>query len=120
MLAVGTVTDTGNPPASGGSLTAGQDVTVSGAWFRSGCDDTGRPAAGCGVGSGQRSTEAPLTQVQLVLQQGRSRWVIDTRDAAGRADQYTLTWQGRIPKAVRPGPAELTADVATLPVLITG
>lgn len=118
-IAVGTAVDVRNPPTSGGSLIAGQRVTVTGEWFRSGCDDTGASAVGCSTGSGQRSTEAPLTEVQLVLRQGQSRWTIDTRDAAGRSDRYAVAWQGRIPKAARPGPAELMANTAILPVLIS-
>lgn len=119
MIAIGTDVDTRNPPTSGGSLAAGQLITVSGAWFHSGCDDSGAPTAGCGAGAETGSTQAPLTEVKLTLRQRGSSWTIDTRDAADRSQRYTLTWQGRLPEAARPGPAELVAGLATLPVTIT-
>lgn len=114
-IAVGAMVDDTELPTSGGSLAAGQPVTVSGVWFHSGCDDTGARA---GCGPAQPSSEAPVTGVELILRQGSSSWTVDTRDAGSRAERYAVTWRGRVPTSARAGPAELTAGYATLPVLI--
>ena len=115
-IAVGTDLDPAAPPADGGTVRAGQPVTVTGRWFHSGCEDTGGTT---GCGEPPPDPEAPLLAVELVLRQGGQSWRLDRRDAAPRSEQYAVRWSGTIPPQVRPGPAELTAAGATLPVTVT-
>ncbi|GAA0288336.1 hypothetical protein [Kineococcus aurantiacus] len=86
---------------------------VAGEWFRDGCDDTaGTPA--CAPAPG----ESPLAGVDLVLEQGGTRWTLGTADAGGRRDRYAVRWTVELPPGVAPGGAVLTAAAATLPVLV--
>ena len=117
VLVVGTTADDAHPPATGGSLVAGQDLSVSGLRFHSGCDDTGE-SSGCSAPPAP--TEAPLRDVDLVLEQGGRTWTLDTQDASGRESGYALRWDGRVPADAAPGPATLRAATTRLPVEITG
>jgi hypothetical protein len=65
VVAVGDTVDDARRPDSGVLPAPGADVTVSGVWFHTGCDDTG-PGAGQGAGcSAFASTEAPMRDVDL-------------------------------------------------------
>jgi len=115
VFAVGDAVDDARPPQVGVLPAPGGDVTVSGVWFHTGCDDTGQ-GAGC---SAPASTEAPMRDVDLVLQQGDASWILGTQNAASRADRYAITWTTQVPTGVRPGPATLRAGLSQLPVEIT-
>lgn len=116
VFAVGDAVDDARPPRDGVLPAPGADVTVSGVWFRSGCDDTGQ-GAGC---SAPASTEAPMRDVDLVLEQGDASWTLGTQDAASRGDRYAITWTAQVPTGARPGPAVLRAGPGELSVEISG
>ena len=118
VLAVGASVDAAHPPTTGGVLQRGQIVTVTGEWFHSGCADTYSSGPGCSrTPAVPDDPEAPLTDVELTLHQGSRTWVLDTADATG--DHYTVRWSGRLPADAKPGPAELRAESASLPVTIS-
>lgn len=116
VLAVGEAVADAGSPARGVLPGPGADVTVSGAWFHTGCDDTGQ-GAGC---SAPESTEAPMRDVDLVLEQGDASWTLGTQDAASREERYAVSWTGQVPLDVRPGPAVLRAGDGELAVEIAG
>ncbi|MEJ5868497.1 hypothetical protein WDV85_12200 [Pseudokineococcus sp. 5B2Z-1] len=116
LFAVGATVDDARAPDSGVLPAPGADVTVSGVWFRTGCDDTGQ-GAGC---SAPASTEAPMRDVDLVLEQGDRSWTLGTQDASSREDRYAISWTGHVPPGARPGPATLRAGSSALPVHISG
>ncbi|WP_337063283.1 hypothetical protein [Kineococcus sp. G2] len=91
---------------------------MSGRWFHEGCDDTG--AAGAGCAGPTTTSQSPMEDVDLVLTQGEASWTLGTADAAGRAEQYAVGWQVRLPEDVAPGPAVLSAAGAEVPVLVGG
>ncbi|WP_432537281.1 hypothetical protein [Kineococcus arenarius] len=98
-------------PASG-------QLQVAGQWFHEGCDDTGVAGAGC---AGPVTTsQSPMEDVDLVLEQAGSSWTLGTAGAAGHDEQYAIAWQVRLPEDVAPGPAVLSAAGAEVPVLIEG
>ena len=114
LLGVGDAVDDARPPESGVLPAAGADVTVSGVWFHTGCDDTGQ-----GAGCSATSTEEPMRDVDLVLEQGGVSWVLGTRSASSREDRYTLSWAVQVPADAQPGPATLRAGGAELPVTVS-
>ncbi len=116
VVAVGETVDDARAPVSGVLPAPGADVTVSGVGFHTGCDDTGQ-GAGC---SAPASTEAPMRDVELVLQQGDRSWTLGTQDAAPRDERYAIIWTGQVPPEARPGPATLRAGSSGLPVQISG
>jgi hypothetical protein len=118
MLARGDTVDDAHPPTHGGAVQSGQQVVVTGVWFRSGCDDAFVAGSAC---QPPRSLdpESPLADVALTLHQGRGQWVLDTADAAERADRYAIHWRASIPRGVEPGEAQLRAGTASLPITIT-
>lgn len=93
-------------------VTIGSVTTVTGEWFRAGCDDTGQ-GSGCRA---PESEEEPLRDVELVLRQGEVSVRLGTADAADRPDRYGIRWRGRVPATFRPGPATLQAAGTSLPV----
>lgn len=113
LLGVGPSVDDVEPPENGVLPAAGTAVTVSGVWFHTGCDDAGE-VTGCSA----TSSEAPMRDVDLVLEQGAKLWVIGTESAAARDDQYAVLWSAAIPADVQQGPAILRAGGAELPVTI--
>lgn len=117
ILRVGPTVDDATPPTTGGVLQPGQVVTVTGEWFHSGCEDTYTTGPGCS-GSPARpdDPEAPLPDVQLTLHQGSKTWVLGTENATG--ERYSISWRLELPATAKPGPAELHADSASLPVTI--
>jgi hypothetical protein len=90
---------------------------VTGELFHSGCADTYSTGAGCS-GSPARpdDPEAPLSDVRLTLHQRSTSWVIARGDATG--PHYSISWTGRLPLDVKPGPADLRAGSASLAVSI--
>ena len=118
VMAVGSSVDDVQPPTSGGTVVPGQEVTVSGLFFRDGCDDHGSVSGGC-TPVEHREVETPLLDVPLVLEQDGRSWVLDTADASGDDDGFAVRWQGRVPPDVVPGPALLRAATTTLPVEVT-
>jgi hypothetical protein len=85
------------------TLTRGQQVTVSGRGFASGCDDVGSTSTfGCS-GDDHADESEPLTDVELVLVQGRP--TTTTRTSLGAADAGTaddgqlgqVTWRFDVP-----------------------
>jgi len=115
ILAVGTTVDEARPADIGVLPAPGADVTVSGIWFHTGCDDTGQ-GAGC---SAPASTEAPMRDVDLVLEQGGSSWTLGAQDASSRRDRYAVTWETQVPRDAQPGPATLRAGFGELPVEVS-
>lgn len=99
------------PPAV--DLTTGLEVT--GEWFRSGCDDTGQ-GSGCRA---PESEEAPLTDVELFVEQGGRSVLLGTADAADKSQRYAVGWEVTLPADLHPGPAVLRAAGAELPVQLT-
>lgn len=116
IFAVGDTVYDSDPPARNVLPAPGADVTVSGVWFHTGCDDTGQ-GSGC---SAPASTEAPMRDVDLVLEQGDASWTLSTQDAASRQDRYAITWTAQVPPEARPGLATLRANSGELPVEISG
>lgn len=114
VFAVGETVDGAAPPDSDVLPAPGGDLTVSGVWFHTGCDDTGQ-GSGC---SAPASTEAPMRNVDLVLEQGDASWLLGTQDAASRQDRYAITWIAQVPPGAQPGPATLRAGVNDLLVEI--
>lgn len=112
-LGVGDTVDDVRPPESGLLPTPGADVTVSGVWFHTGCDDGGQ--GGCAAAS----SEAPMLDEDLVLQQGDSSWVLGTASASSRDDSYAITWEAEVPLDAQAGLATLRAGGVELPVEIT-
>jgi hypothetical protein len=103
----------GAPPPPVVSVSA--EVTVTGEWFRSGCDDTGQ-GSGCGA---PESEEAPLEDVELHLEQDGRSVPLGTADAADKDRRYAIAWDVELPAGLRPGPAVLHAADAALPVQLT-
>lgn len=91
------------------------DLTVTGEWFHSGCDDTGQ-GSGCGA---PPSEEAPLSDVELFVEQSGRSVLLGTSDAADRSDRYAIAWDVDLPAGLRPGPAVLRAAGAELPLQLT-
>lgn len=91
----------------------GSTVTVTGFGFVDGCDDSrGTTTFGCFSHSEEREPEHPLPHLSLrVRQQGRA-WALGTADAEKAAHQRLgrVTWEVRLPAALRPGRATLGAD----------
>lgn len=117
ILGVGSAVDTADPPTTGGLIQRGQAFTVSGEYFHSGCADTYSTGPGCRQSSdGRDDPETPLTNVQLILKQRSMTWLLTTVDATG--ERHSISWSGRLPTDVEPGPAELLAGSAALPVTI--
>jgi hypothetical protein len=87
-----------------------EPVTVSGTWFHDGCDDTGT-TSGCS-GPSPSTPEPPMRAVVLELTQGRSVWTLGIADAAGRDQDFAISWAVRLPADVRPGPAVLKATLS--------
>lgn len=87
-------------------------ATVAGEWFREGCDDTGQ-RSGCGAPPRE---EAPLEDVELVLEQGTTTAVLGTGDATDRDERYAVAWPVEVPDGFRQGPAVLRAASAVLDV----
>ncbi|MDO8106371.1 hypothetical protein Q6348_04075 [Isoptericola sp. b441] len=99
-----------------------EPMTVSGEWFRNGCDDTGSVQIG-GPGCGgpvvsRGDTESPMRDVAVVLTQGSHRWELGSADAAGAADRYALRFHTTVPTDAEPGPATLEVGPVTVSVLI--
>lgn len=82
-------------------LSPGQQVKVTGEWFRNGCNDTG---GACGLG-GERET--PMKNVQLVVKQGQLEWQVDRESARGK--HFTVRWEFQVPADLAAGRAELLA-----------
>jgi len=93
-------------------------LQVAGQWFRNGCDDTSSGGAGCAGPSA--SSESPMREVDLVLEQGGSSWTLGTADAAGRGEGYAIAWQVELPPEVVAGPAVVSAAGVDVPVEISG
>lgn len=112
QLRVGAVGD--SPPG----VEIGSAVTVRGSFFVHGCDDTGGRTMGCA--GEQRTTETPMGDVTLTIRQGGQRWDLGTKDAGTAAENKLgrLAWHVEIPADLRPGPAVLRADGATLKVTV--
>ena len=110
-LAVGPVAaeGTAQPPAV---MELAAVVTVTGEWFRTGCDDTGQ-GSGCRAPA---SEEAPMRDVALRLEQGTASALLGAADAADRQDRYGIRWRVRVPPGFRAGPAELSAGGSVLSV----
>lgn len=112
-------------------LHPGQEVDVSGEWFRDGCDDTGGggvgpaggpgcsgPAAAAAPADRLAATERPMQDVVLALEQGGRRWqlaVADARDDAASSIRWTVV----VPADVGEGTAVLVAGPARLVVWIS-
>lgn len=118
-LALGIVPlDVASAACAGPALQAPADLSlrapssVSGVWFRSGCDDTGQ-GSGCGAPA---SEEAPLSNVGLVLEQGAQVVTLAKADARSKDDRYGITWPVQLPSGFVEGPAVLRAAGATLDV----
>lgn len=87
----------------------GARLTVTGTWFRDGCNDTSSVGTtGCGgpvVSQGE--TETPMRDVVLLLTQGNGRWPLGTTDATGRADSFAIAFDVGLPTDLQPGAAVL-------------
>lgn len=117
LIGVGSTVDDANPPTTGGTLQPGQSLTITGKLFHSGCADTWVTSSGCSPAPSQPlDPEAPLTDVVLTLHQGSKEWNLGAADATG--ESYSITWRSTVPADVKPGPAELQAGGASLPVTI--
>jgi hypothetical protein len=116
LLGVGNAIDDARPPTSGELPVRGEDVIVSGIWFGTGCEDTG--TTGCSVPV-TVDREAPMRDVDLVLEQGSSTWVLGTQNASDEEDSYRITWAVKVPADAQAGPATLRAGGAELPVEIS-
>lgn len=103
------------PMPTVGPVTLGHDVEVDGEWFRTGCDDTG--GSGCG---GVTSTEVPMEDVEIVLDQGGTSWTLATVDAGGRGENYAIHWSGPLPDGVSAGAATVTAGGVPVDVVVGG
>jgi hypothetical protein len=96
------------PPALAvepGTVAPGEDVVVRGEWLRHGCAD----AVGRGPGGEIvfAETEAPMTDVSLIFEQGDLRQVLATVDADARHRvEVTVT----VPPQAVPGAAVITTD----------
>ena len=93
-----------------------EPFTVSGEWFHSGCDDTGQ---GSGCGAHQRG-EAPLKDVELILEQGTQTTAVATADASSQSKRYSVMWTVDVPSTFIAGPALLRAAGAVLPIDLQG
>lgn len=87
-----------------GTASLGGDLAVDGEWFHEGCDDGG------GAGCSATSTESPMQDVDVVLEQNGTSWTLATVDASGRSENYAIHWSGPLPDGVVAGPATVTAD----------
>lgn len=113
-------------------LHPGQQIDVSGEWFRDGCDDTGGggvagpadgpgcsgPAAAASPASRLAATERPMQDVVLALEQGRQRWQLAVADARDDASS-SIRWTATVPADVGEGTAVLVAGSARLVVWIS-
>ncbi len=113
LLGVGNAVADAPPPDSGKLPAAGADDSVSGIWFFTGCDDSG--TSGCSVPVAV-DRQVPMRDVDLVLEQGGSSWVLGTQDPSSDEDDYAVTWAVQVPPDAQPGPATLRAAGAELPV----
>lgn len=117
QIAVGAaVPEPGDPSPAPTTLQPGQQIRVTGRYFRSGCEDT--VAYGCSGPKAPADPEAPLRDVVLTLHQGDRSWRLGTADAGNRGGQYAISWQVRIPEDVPVGAATLSAGDARLPVQV--
>ena len=116
-LGVGDSVDGDRPPKTGLLPTAEADVVVSGVYFHTGCEDTSQ-AGGCAARASV-DREAPMRDVDLVLEQGSSSWDLGTRSASSREESYAITWAVQVPADAQPGPATLRAGGDELPVEIS-
>lgn len=114
LLGVGEAFDDAYAPVSGLLPAPDSGVIVSGTWFHTGCDDGGQ--GGCSW----TSTQEPMLDVDLVLVQGDSSWVLGTVSASSRKDRYAITWEVEVPTDAQTGAATLHASGAELPVEISG
>ena len=110
LLGVGPAVDQTAAPRP--VVVMGAHVTVSGRGLFSGCDDTGQ-GAGCGA---PESEQVPLSDVDLVLEQGGRTTRLGTADASGPEQGYAVTWRTVVPPTATPGPAVLHAGDAELVV----
>ena len=115
VIGVGDHVDDARPPETGLLPMAGADVIVSGVYFRTGCEDSSQ-AGGCAV---PVDSEAPMRDVDLVLEQGGSSWVLGTQSASSREESYAITWAVQVPADAQPGPATLRAGDDELRVEIS-
>ncbi len=93
----------------------GEEITVSGGWFRNGCSDV-YVRSGCRTRPVEEET--PLRGVRLQLVQGARHWTLGAADAGDRNTRYAISWRVRVPATARPGPARLEAQDAVLRVRI--
>lgn len=108
-------------------LVPGEEVTVTGRGFSTGCDDTGEQSVIPGCSGDDESDEEPvepMQDVELVVLQGRQdpeQTSLAVADA-GTAEENELgqvTWTFVVPDTLAPGPAVLkTVGSEPLPVRI--
>ncbi|PPK93544.1 hypothetical protein CLV92_110172 [Kineococcus xinjiangensis] len=89
---------------------------MSGQWFHEGCDDSSTAGAGCA--GPLTTTQTPMEDVDLVLEQGASSWTLGVADAAGHAEDYAIGWRVRLPDEVMPGRAVLRAGGSKIDIQV--
>jgi len=93
-------------------LHRGTSVTIGGAAFADGCQDTGACSAtpGCsGCDNGPEPT--PMSDITLSLRQNGRTWPLDTADALVTHDDVgAVTWNVEIPADLKQGWATLVPE----------
>lgn len=100
-------------------LERGATVVIEGRGFAE-CQDTGSCSVGLGCDSCEEPAPAePRTNLQLMLVQGDSEWILGTEDAQSAEDNHLgwVKWIIEVPGDARPGRAKLLPDLG-LPVRV--
>lgn len=97
---------------------AGTEVTITGRFFKDGCNDLGSCHGVLGCQSCDYGPPAePMAGLTLELHQAGRGWDLATADATGEAGK--VTWSFEMPRGVRKGAARLTVkDVYAEPARV--
>lgn len=93
----------------GQQLPLAGEVTITGRWFKDGCNDVGSCHGVLGCQSCDYGPPAkPLEDLTLELHQDGRTWELATADAVGEAGK--VAWGFALPHGVRKGAARLTVQ----------